>query len=145
MKLYIIGSLRNPDIRVYAKALRENGYDVFDDWHAAGNEADDKWRDYEKERGRSFKEALAGTFARNAYDYDKRHLDAADAAILIYPAGKSGHLELGYMAGRGKPTYVFYPNGEPERWDMMYQFANGICLSLDDLLAELRSIRYTLV
>ena len=52
MKLYIIGSLRNPRVPEVAKDLRESGYEVFDDWFAAGERADDSWQSYEKGRGR---------------------------------------------------------------------------------------------
>jgi hypothetical protein len=34
MKIYLVGSLRNPGIPVYANQLREHGFDIFDDWHA---------------------------------------------------------------------------------------------------------------
>ena len=49
--LYLIGSLRNPKIPDIAQTIRiETGLDVFDDWHAAGPEADDHWQHYEKNR-----------------------------------------------------------------------------------------------
>jgi nucleoside 2-deoxyribosyltransferase len=55
------------------------------------------------------------------------------------PAGKSGHLELGYVSGKGKPTYVLFDH-EPERWDVMYQFATGgVFFSLESLLEGLSS------
>jgi len=41
MKLYLIGSLRNPRVPEVAEILRWNGHLVFDDWYAAGPEADD--------------------------------------------------------------------------------------------------------
>jgi hypothetical protein len=55
------------------------------------------------------------------------------------PTGKSGHLELGYSLGKGKRGYILFDQ-EPERWDVMYQFATGIFFNQDDLLAELRRI-----
>jgi nucleoside 2-deoxyribosyltransferase len=48
------------------------------------------------------------------------------------PAGKSAHLELGYMIGRGKPCFVLFDE-EPERWDVMYQFATAVCFSYEEL------------
>lgn len=42
MKVYVIGSLRNPRIPEIANELREKlGCEVFDDWHAAGPHGDD--------------------------------------------------------------------------------------------------------
>ncbi len=41
-KVYVIGSLRNPKIANVAETLRQRlGVEVFDDWLAAGPEADD--------------------------------------------------------------------------------------------------------
>jgi hypothetical protein len=119
--IYLIGSLRNPQVPVIAEKLRYAGLDVFDDWFAAGPEADDKWRDYERGRGRSFKEALRGYAARNVFRFDRTHLERARAVVLVLPAGKSGHLELGWALGKGKPGFILVDS--PERWDVMYQFA----------------------
>ena len=52
------------------------------------------------------------------------------------PAGKSGHHELGYMVGSGKKGYVLFDK-EPKRWDVMYQFCDGVFFNFDDLKKEL--------
>ena len=135
-QIYLIGSLRNEQVPIIGNQLRAKGFNIFDDWHAAGPEADDHWKSYEKERGHTYVEALEGAAAKNVYAFDKRNLDASDAAILILPAGKSGHLELGYMAGKGKRTYVFMDDKE-DRWDVMYQFANGIFSQIDRLETQM--------
>jgi hypothetical protein len=54
---------------------------------------------------------------------------------LILPAGKSGHLELGYMIGKGKLGYILLE--DPDRWDVMYQFSSGVFYELDELIQEL--------
>ena len=89
--IYLIGSLRHPRVRQVADALRAYQLDVFDDWHAAGPEADDIWQLYEQARGRTFRESLRGRHALNVLDFDRRHLDQCSAAVLVMPAGKSGH------------------------------------------------------
>lgn len=129
-KVYIIGSLRSSRPHLVATFLRaffmEHAgphVEVFDDWQAAGPIADDSWRDYEKQKGNGFLEALSGYAAQHVFAFDKKHLDSADAAILVLPAGKSGHLELGYMIGKGKPCVILLEQADPERWDVMYQFA----------------------
>ena len=127
--IYIIGSLRSARPQEVAEVLREAGHEVFDDWQAGGPIADDSWRDYERARGRSFKEALKGPAARNIFEFDKRYLDAADIAVLVLPAGKSAHLELGYFMP--KPTFILLD--DPERWDVMYQFATGVTDDFDEL------------
>ena len=135
--IYLIGSLRNPQVPQLANRLREHGFDVFDDWYAAGPEADDKWRDYEKERGHSYLEALEGEAAKNVFRFDKNHLENADTVVLILPAGKSGHLELGWSLGQGKKGYILLDS--PDRWDVMYQFATEVFDSEDDLIVRLKN------
>ena len=105
-QIYIIGSLRNEKIPHIAKALRKLGFKVFDDWFSPGPEADEFWRKYEKVRGSTYKEALRNFAATHVYEFDKHHIDESQIGVLIMPAGKSGHLELGYMIGQGKPCFV---------------------------------------
>ncbi len=136
MKVYVIGSLRNPAIPTIAASIRKAGHDVFDDWHAAGPHADDCWRDYELARGRDYSDALLGDAAEHVFAFDKRHLDASDAVVLALPAGRSGHLELGYCVGKGKLGFILLDQ-EYERWDVMYLFAHLVTPNLDLILAAL--------
>lgn len=136
IKIYLIGSLRNPEVPKLAEKIRELGFEVFDDWYAAGPEADDKWRDYEKARSHTYKEALKGYAADHVYKFDLKHLNECDIAVLHLPTGKSGHLELGYVIGKGKIGYILLDN--PERWDVMYLFAHGVFHSFEELKEELK-------
>jgi len=132
--VYLIGSLRQPDkVQAVAAKFREQGWDVFDDWLAAGPEADDYWQKYENNRGRGVKEALRGYAAQHVYNYDKSHLERCGMGLLVLPAGKSGHLELGYLIGRGKPGFILL-DGEPERFDVMYNFATSVFTTVADAL-----------
>ena len=135
--IYLIGSLRNPECPKIAHKLRTEGHEVFDDWYAAGPEADDYWQRYEKERDHSFIEALDGYAARHVYEFDLHHLNRADKGVLVLPAGKSGHLEFGYLSGQGKPCYILLDK-EPERFDVMYRFATKVVSSVDELLVTLK-------
>lgn len=135
--IYIIGSLRNENIPSIAVKLREEtGLEIFDDWFSPGPKADDYWKEYEEARGRNYKEALTGYAATHVFAFDKHHIDRADIGVLIMPAGKSGHLELGYMLGKGKPGYILLD--KPDRWDVMYQFATGVFFNMEDLIEELK-------
>lgn len=131
-----MGALKNPKIPVIGNELRKMGFDVFDDWFSPGPEADDFWRKYEKVKGTSYKEALDGWAAKHIFEFDKSHLDRCDMAVLVMPSGKSCHLELGYMIGCGKPCWVLFDN-EPDRWDIMYRFANGVFFDIEELKKEL--------
>jgi hypothetical protein len=137
-KIYLIGSLRNERVPLVSAELRRSGHAVFDDWFAAGPEADDCWQRYETQRGRTYSEALAAPHAQDVFDFDKRHLDAQDTAVLLMPAGKSGHLELGYMIGCGKQGFILIEGPMPERYDVMYNFASGgVFFSVEELVARL--------
>lgn len=136
--IYLIGSLRNENVPVLAKELREElKIEVFDDWFSPGPEADDFWRKYEKLRGSSYKEALSNWAGKHVFEFDKYHIDRLPIGVLYMPAGKSGHLELGYMLGCGKKGYILFDE-EPERWDVMYQFATGVFFKKEELIAELK-------
>lgn len=138
--IYVVGSLRNENIPTFSNILREEtGFEVFDDWFSPGPEADDFWKKYEEARGRTYEEALSGWAGKHVFEFDKHHIDRADIGVLIMPAGKSGHLELGYMIGRGKPTYVLMD--VQDRWDVMYQFATGVLFNMEDLVKELNTHR----
>jgi len=135
--VYIIGSLRNPEIPKFANELQAQGFEAFADWFSPGPQADDFWRDYSKARGLTYREALQSPGAKNIFQFDKSHLDRCDAAVMVMPAGKSGHLELGYTIGRGKPGYILF-DGEPDRYDVMVQFATGVFFYKEELFAELK-------
>lgn len=136
--IYVIGSLRNSDIPSTGRALRELGLDVFDDWYAAGPEADDYWKEYETSRGRSYAEALEGRAVRNVFGFDKSNLDRVDAGLLVLPAGRSGHLELGYIIGSGKRGFILTePNHD--RWDAMYRFAEKVFFSKEEMIEYFKS------
>jgi len=138
-KIYTIGSLRNEQVPIIANKLRDAGYEVFDDWYSAGPEADDKWQAYETARGHNYKQALEGYAAKNVFNFDKKHLLDNEIVVLILPAGKSGHLEFGWFLGGGKPGYILFDDDvENCRWDVMYQFANGVYFDLDDLIEKLK-------
>jgi len=130
--IYLIGSLRNPEIPRVGEALRKYGFDVFDEWYSASEDADDWLRDYFKFRGLSHKEALHSYVAKHIFEFDKKHLDRADIGVLVMPAGKSGHLELGYIIGQGKPGYVLF-DGVPDRIDIMHNFCNDVFFNVDEL------------
>lgn len=140
--VYLIGSLRNPKIPFIANTIRAANLEVFDDWYAAGPEADDKWRDYEKVRGHSFRQALAGHAAQHVFAFDYHHLSRCDVAVLVLPAGKSGHLELGWALGKEKRGFILMDE-DPDRFDVMYLFAGAanVVYDVDELIRGIISER----
>lgn len=137
MRIYLIGSLRNSRIPAIARELREVGLFVFDDWYSAGPEADDHWQKYEQSKGHSYRDALLGEAARHVFEFDRDHILTSDAVVLVTPAGKSGHMELGWALGQGKKGYVLL-DAPVDRWDVMYRFATGVCPSVTSLIRTIR-------
>lgn len=134
MRVYLIGALSNRErIQSVAERLRFEGHEVFDDWLSPGPEADEQWQAYEAVRGRSYKEAIYGHHARTVFEFDYIHLYAAEVVVMVLPCGKSGHLEFGWAIGQGKPGYILFDE-EPERFDIMYRFANDIFFDVEELL-----------
>lgn len=125
--IYLIGSLRNREavIELATKLEAQTGFEFFADWTAPGPFADDFLRDMAKARGWDHIRTLSSYAAKHVCAFDRHHLDRADAALLLLPCGKSCHLELGYVAGQGKPTYVYMPD-PPERVDVMYNLAGFV-------------------
>lgn len=135
--LYLIGSLRNERIPLLAEKLREENphTEVFDEWYSAGPIADDSWKSHQMAKGLSYQDALKGYAAKNVFTFDKRHLDRSTHALLVLPAGKSGHMEIMYAAyGVGAKTAILL-DPEDVRWDVMYQFVPTI-LNNDDEVTE---------
>lgn len=143
--VYLIGSLRNPEVPKIANQLRNQGFDVFDDWYSPGPEADDYWQKYEEAKGHTYLEALEGYAARHIYEFDKYHLDRCHMGVLVLPAGKSCHLESGYLIGCGKPVFFLMEelptieNGK--RYDVMNLFAfengGGVYDNLEHLVEDM--------
>lgn len=134
--LYLIGSLRNEKIPKLAQEIRTKcpGIEVFDDWYSAGPEADDYWKAHQQSKGLSYQQALRGPAAQNVFAFDKRHLDRATHALLVLPAGKSGHMEIMYATyGVGAKSAILL-DPEDVRWDVMYQFVGNVLEKDEEVL-----------
>jgi hypothetical protein len=74
--------------------------------------------------------------ADEGFRLDHGALLRASAGLLVMPCGRSAHLELGYLAGRGKPTVVLLDDGS--EIDLMWRLADCITYSLDEAVAFVR-------
>lgn len=139
--IYLIGSLRNPRVPEIRQAIEDSLPDceVFASWFCASDDADDVWQAYEKGRGLTYIEALNDYAAQHVLSFDRYHLDRCDMAVLVYPAGRSGHTELGYVLGQRKKAFVLL-DGEPERWDVMLGLATGVYTDLDKLIKVMEGL-----
>lgn len=136
--VYIGGALANPEIVRITKVIAEAGFTAFSEWYTPGPEADVLWRDYELALGYNYREALQRPAAKNTFDFDKRHIDLCDIFVMVLPCGKSAHLELGYAIGSGKRGLIYMPQ-EPERWDVMYGFAERVVYTDEELVKGLHN------
>lgn len=138
--VYIISSLKNKDrVIPLANALEANGISPFMDWICPGPDADDFLRDYYKARGKTYKEILSSAAAQNIYQFDKKWLDRSDAVVLLMPCGRSAHIEMGYARGKDKPTYILFEQ-EPERVDVMYNYATDVFFDKSKLITTLKGL-----
>ena len=137
--IYIIGSLRNELVIDVANRLRKvnKNWEIFDSWYAPGPKADDYLKEYCKNKGLTYKETLKDYAATHVFEFDKKHILRSTDVVMVMPAGKSGHLELGWAVGQGKRGYVLFDK-EPERVDIMYQFATDIFFDFKELVTELK-------
>lgn len=134
-----MGSLKNERVVTVHKVLESIGFDPFSDWYSAGPEADDYLRDYYKARGFNYRETLKSYSAQTIFNYDKTHLDRCDMSIMVMPAGKSAHMEMCYHIGKGKPSFILFDK-EPERVDIMHNFATEVFLSIDEMVAYFEKV-----
>lgn len=134
-QVYLVGSLRNSEVPELAVFLRNaTEWNVFDDWFAAGPEADDHWKTYERHRGRTYEEALKGAAAKNVFNFDRQHISESSHVLLVMPAGKSGHMEVAWAAGIGKKTAILLESNTDDRWDVMYQFVDRVFRTREDVV-----------
>lgn len=138
--IYIVGALKNTRVPELGNNLRKLNYDVMDEWYAVGEFADTAWQEYEKLRGRSYAEALRGRHAQDVFLFDRSYIDLSDIVILLLPAGKSAMLELGYAKGLGKHTCILLDGEDPDRYDIMPNFADEIFKTEENLIQCLTQI-----
>lgn len=141
MKVYLVGSLKDPEFPHVAEALREAGHDVFDDWRGGGHDGDARWRGYElNERGRGYVQAVYSPFAVNGRTFDRENIEASNVVVAVCKPGKlpgrSSIAELGHASKLRIRTVVLL-NGEPEEWDLMLPLVVDHFLTSTDQLLEL--------
>lgn len=138
--VYVAGSMRNPRVLDVALRLRDRGHDVFVDWLSGGPQADEVWQETQQALGLNMRQAVGADYAQNILAFDERHLDRSDAVVVVGPAGKSAHMEaMRHVFKHGRVAYLYLPDGDPERWDIMTAWFTDIVYDfgeLDTLLWE---------
>lgn len=145
MRVYVASSWRNDRQQLVVRVLRENGHDVYDFRNPAPGNNGFGWRQCATEAQlkdpRAFRDdVLTHPVALAGFELDMAALRGADATVLVLPCGRSAHLELGWSTGAGQRTVVLLddPMSEPE---LMYLMNTIICVSIDEVLSSLSSLR----
>ncbi|CAI9396643.1 MULTISPECIES: hypothetical protein [Bacillaceae] len=103
-RFYVASSFKNIEIvRLVSKNLQNKGYIYTYDWTV--NESASTIEDL-REIGLNEKNAVID----------------ADIIIVILPAGKGSHIELGIALGQGKRIYLYSPNDEVNNLDTTSTF-----------------------
>ncbi|WP_421384797.1 nucleoside 2-deoxyribosyltransferase [Bacillus salacetis] len=121
MKFYVASSFKNiQQVRYVNEQLKQKGYIQSYDWTQNGRASN---IDDLKRIGNEEKQAVM----------------SADFVVIILPAGKGSHIEMGIALGLGKKIYLYSPNEEVNDFSVTSTFYHlpGVekCFgNLDDLV-----------
>lgn len=133
--VYVASSWKNKHMDDVLAALRGRGLSVYDfrdpmtafNWRQV-HDAPFPWHRDEVVR------ALAHPLARRGFKGDTDAMKASRVCVLVLPCGRSAHMEAGWMAGAGRPVFVYMP--EPGEPDSAHIMATSIETTLRDLCNE---------
>ena len=138
-RIYLASSWRNTHQPWLVDLLRQNGHEVYDfrnppnstgfAWPQIGLTLPCSAADYRNA-------LLTQPRAAQGFMADFAAMRWADTGLLVLPCGRSAHLELGWMAGAGKRTLILTQDGEEP--ELMALLADTICISVDEVQAELK-------
>jgi hypothetical protein len=136
-RIYVASSWRNALQPLVVSVLRRDGHQVYDFRNpetAAGAFA---WSDlgigddWTKWGTTQSIEALEHPIAKGGFASDWTALTRATLGVLVGPCGRSAHLELGVMVGRGIPTAILLT--EPQEAELMYGMVDLVTESVQRL------------
>jgi hypothetical protein len=116
-RIYLASSWRNKEQPTLLAFLRDKGHEVYD-----------------------FRNPPGGI--PNGFNSDFDGMKWADTGVLLLPCGRSAHLELGWMSGSGRRTFIVTcDNEEPELMALyilnLALLATEICVTWDELAERL--------
>ncbi|MGG2028019.1 nucleoside 2-deoxyribosyltransferase [Gottfriedia sp. S16(2024)] len=126
IKFYLASSLKNIEmVRYVSKILIEKGFINTYDWTTNENVTT---LEELKVIGQKEKEAVI----------------KADFVVVLFPAGKGSHIELGIALGSGKKVYLYSPNKEVDNFETTSTFYHlpeiEKCFgTIEDLVASIES------
>lgn len=139
MRIYVASSWRNVWFPEVVEALRGAGHDVYDFRNPPDGSTGFRWSDVDERwlewTPQQYRDNLEHPLAERQFANDIRAMEECDVCVLLLPCGRSAHTEAGWFAGNGKKVFLYIP--ERQEPELMYKLFNGVCCSLDELLAEL--------
>jgi hypothetical protein len=126
MKFYVASSFKHiQDVRYVSEQLKQKGYIHTYDWT-------------QNERASNFEDL------KRIGNEEKLAVMDSDFAIILLPAGKGSHIEMGIALGLGKKIFLYSPNEEVNDISMTSTFYHlpevEKCYgSLDDLIEMITS------
>jgi hypothetical protein len=150
-RVYVASSWRNeyhPDVVLICKAAGADVYDFRNPsdsglpevslregfrWH----DIDPGWKEWGPE---AYRHRLKHPVAQQGFAQDMAGLRWADLVLLVLPCGRSAHLELGWAAGAGKRTAVYFHTGVQCEPELMNLLADEILVGVDELWRYLRAL-----
>ena len=139
--LYVASSWRNPLYDSVIERVTAESISHYDFKNPPGrtgfawSEIDPDWQAWSARR---YIELLNHPIAQAGYASDMDAMDAADVFLLVLPAGRSAHLELGWAAGSGRSTIILTRDGEEP--ELMAKMADLITDSLDEAIAFIHDL-----
>lgn len=136
MKLYVASSWRNEKFDQILETLDK--YDIsYYNFREANDafrwkELDPNWKNWTADE---MIQALGLPQSELAFNNDFSAMKECDACLLVYPCGRSAHLEAGWFVGQNKPVYALVDNGDP---DLMIKMADLVTPNLDEIIREVK-------
>jgi len=131
-RVYLATSANNRLTDDVLAGMRSKGHEVYDFRDGAKKIFDPDRKIWTPD---DYLKALTGWTAYGQFNADRAALDAADAVVLLTPAGNDAHAEAGYAHGCNVPVVVYL--GEGFRPGLMHKFFNGFVATIPDLLFAL--------
>ena len=138
-RIYVASSWRNEHYTEVVERLREAGFYVYDFRNPPSGDPGFKWSkidpEYMQWTVHRYRYMLTHPLAERQFKNDIKAMKSCDACVIVLPCGRSAHTEAGWFAGKGKRTIAYIP--ERQEPELMYKLFDGICCSIEEIIAAL--------
>ena len=111
MRIYVASSWRNEFQPAVVRALRADGFEVYDFKDEEGfswREVDPDWQRWPEDIPK-YLAGIGHPAAQRGFNRDMTALRQANLCVMVMPCGMSASLEVGWAIGAGRPTAVYIP------------------------------------